>query len=363
MRSTGGFSTSLGYTGEWADPSGLAHLRWRYYQPNTGTFIAKDPLVEIPGVSTPNHRYAYVLSNPVNFTDPFGLWKLDDGLELSPGGIYGQGQLTIPGWPKGCDPIVLCAGGYLPDITTMPIFVPQLSLGVLHNDVTWATPITLQYWNPFMQTYSDVQMATHYIEAVKTFAERDILDKLGNPWCGVGEFMLPRNTNDWELVRFTSGTSFAFHGGLANIGLVAYATGVSAEQGIRPVSVTFDPTYSNEFFVAYALWFGQPPHERDQLDLLKIWNEAGQQRQEVNNYIELLTIGIQGLAGAAAYTQREYGVAIQEHSRLPGLFRAIINTRVSFEDIATEIVYTNFNYLSYAAGGWREHTVHRSSTR
>ncbi|MCJ7622398.1 MAG: RHS repeat-associated core domain-containing protein, partial [Anaerolineaceae bacterium] len=64
------------YAGEQADPeAGLIFLRARYYDPATGRFISRD---SFPGFSmnpiTLNH-YIYASDNPVNQTDPLGLFS------------------------------------------------------------------------------------------------------------------------------------------------------------------------------------------------------------------------------------------------------------------------------------------------
>ena len=68
---TGTLDQPYTYTGrEFDAESGLYYYRERFYDPQTAIFLQKDPL----GVQTvgPN-LYGYVLNNPVNLTDPFGL--------------------------------------------------------------------------------------------------------------------------------------------------------------------------------------------------------------------------------------------------------------------------------------------------
>jgi len=66
------------FTGEQRDSdSGLYFLRARYYDPAIGRFLGRDPLGEGNG-------YSYVLNNPVNTVDPYGLcglcdWAVDRG--------------------------------------------------------------------------------------------------------------------------------------------------------------------------------------------------------------------------------------------------------------------------------------------
>jgi RHS repeat-associated protein len=67
--STGSFSTPLGYTGSYRDSeSGLTYLIGRYYDPTTGQFLTRDPMV-----ITTRDPYGYVGDNPLNRTDPRGL--------------------------------------------------------------------------------------------------------------------------------------------------------------------------------------------------------------------------------------------------------------------------------------------------
>jgi RHS repeat-associated protein len=70
---TGASGNAHRFTGEQTDDEiGLLYLRARYYDPEIGRFITKDPL---PGFSTSPqslNRYAYAHNNPINLTDPTG---------------------------------------------------------------------------------------------------------------------------------------------------------------------------------------------------------------------------------------------------------------------------------------------------
>jgi RHS repeat-associated protein len=77
---TGGLTTytPFGYAGGYTDATGLSYLIHRYYDPQTGQFLAVDPLVDSTGQS-----YAYGADNPVDNVDPTGLCsKVVDGKKL-----------------------------------------------------------------------------------------------------------------------------------------------------------------------------------------------------------------------------------------------------------------------------------------
>jgi RHS repeat-associated protein len=69
---TGGLTshTPFGYAGGYTDPTGLIYLINRYYDPGTGQFLSVDAAVSQTG-----QPYAYAGGNPVNATDPNGLWQ------------------------------------------------------------------------------------------------------------------------------------------------------------------------------------------------------------------------------------------------------------------------------------------------
>jgi RHS repeat-associated protein len=65
--------TRDGYTGhEMLDNLGLIHMNGRVYDPGLGRFLSADPYVTLPYDGQGLNRYAYVLNNPLAFTDPSG---------------------------------------------------------------------------------------------------------------------------------------------------------------------------------------------------------------------------------------------------------------------------------------------------
>jgi len=78
------------------DKSGLSYMRNRYYDPATGRFTQEDPL----GLAGGLNLYGYAGGDPINFSDPFGLWcppdcnALDAVLTVGGavvGGLFGAG--------------------------------------------------------------------------------------------------------------------------------------------------------------------------------------------------------------------------------------------------------------------------------
>ncbi|MCA1684017.1 MAG: RHS repeat-associated core domain-containing protein, partial [Actinobacteria bacterium] len=77
---TGTATTPFGFAGEYTDAeTGFQYLRARYYDPGTGQFLSRDPLVALTGSA-----YGYVNGNPLNGTDPTGLSTCG---QLSLGGL------------------------------------------------------------------------------------------------------------------------------------------------------------------------------------------------------------------------------------------------------------------------------------
>lgn len=74
IATTGDVVQPFGFAGEYHDvESGLLHLRRRQYDPSTGQFLTRDPLAGATG-----QRYSYAAGNPINSTDPLGLFCVGD---------------------------------------------------------------------------------------------------------------------------------------------------------------------------------------------------------------------------------------------------------------------------------------------
>jgi RHS repeat-associated protein len=71
---TGNLGSRYGFTGrERDDATALMYYRARWYDPKIGRFISEDPIGLAGGIN----QFSYVGNNPVNATDPFGLYEKD----------------------------------------------------------------------------------------------------------------------------------------------------------------------------------------------------------------------------------------------------------------------------------------------
>lgn len=73
-------TTRYGFTGREHDPdTGLVYYRARWYDPRLGRFISEDPA----GLDAGPNLYAYVGNDPLNKTDPLGLYEADVHRDLT----------------------------------------------------------------------------------------------------------------------------------------------------------------------------------------------------------------------------------------------------------------------------------------
>ncbi len=88
---TGVTENDYQYAGERFDQTTeLYQLRARYLDPKTGTFLSLDPYQGNRHDPVSLHKYMYANANPVNNTDPTGMWTLGGML----GGLAGHGILA-----------------------------------------------------------------------------------------------------------------------------------------------------------------------------------------------------------------------------------------------------------------------------
>jgi len=86
---TTGFTNPYQYTGREVDAPGLYYYRARYYSPMMGGFISEDPAEFLGGQLT---FYGYAGGDPLDFTDPMGLFPGNSGERGWSGGAGGTGN-------------------------------------------------------------------------------------------------------------------------------------------------------------------------------------------------------------------------------------------------------------------------------
>ncbi|HEX8501383.1 MAG TPA: DUF4214 domain-containing protein, partial [Pyrinomonadaceae bacterium] len=85
---------------EWEKATGLQHTWWRKYDPWAGRWTSPDPVNDSLNIDDPQtfNRYAYVRNDPVNLTDPTGLyWAIDWGSCRAEVVSNGEGGLRFTG--------------------------------------------------------------------------------------------------------------------------------------------------------------------------------------------------------------------------------------------------------------------------
>nr|MBP7909316.1 VCBS repeat-containing protein [Pseudomonadales bacterium] len=97
-----------GYTGhEHLDDVGLIHMNGRVYDPSLGRMLSPDPVTQSPEYAQNYNRYAYVMNNPMRFTDPNGYNCFEVSLlcgmpTFSVPAFVGFNTNTVPAnWPYG----------------------------------------------------------------------------------------------------------------------------------------------------------------------------------------------------------------------------------------------------------------------
>lgn len=131
---TGTVSTSLEFAGEFTDnETGFQYLQARYYDPSTGQFVSVDPLVELTG-----EPYSYADDNPVNRTDPAGLW-CGFGCSLEVGG-EGLANFASGAFNTGKDTVIDVVGSVVGIETGNPAATSQLASDIPDIDQPFCGP-------------------------------------------------------------------------------------------------------------------------------------------------------------------------------------------------------------------------------
>ncbi len=72
-----GLTLDRGFTmHEHLDEMGVIHMNGRIYDPLIGRFMSADPFIQAPENLQSHNRFAYVMNNPLSYTDPSGYFSL-----------------------------------------------------------------------------------------------------------------------------------------------------------------------------------------------------------------------------------------------------------------------------------------------
>lgn len=115
VNSTGATANPFRYVGRYGvmeEGNGLQFMRARYYDPEIGRFLSKDPIPPALGDIETINLYAYVKNNPIILIDPMGLWWE----ELKTGVLYAVKKGAYEGIKEAAkyivDPVVM-VGAYV----------------------------------------------------------------------------------------------------------------------------------------------------------------------------------------------------------------------------------------------------------
>ncbi len=97
-----GGDTRFKFTGkEQDDATGLYYFNARWYDPDLGRFVTEDSYAGDPNEPQTLNLYAYVLANPLKYTDPTGHWEVEGADPRKERPSRERGTLTAPSRPKG----------------------------------------------------------------------------------------------------------------------------------------------------------------------------------------------------------------------------------------------------------------------
>ncbi|MGH8040452.1 MAG: RHS repeat-associated core domain-containing protein, partial [Rudaea sp.] len=123
---TGAQAFNLRFPGQYFDSeTGLNYNYFRDYEPGTGRYVESDPI----GLQAGTNTYAYVLSRPNRFRDPFGLdWQSDMTYTFCP-----DGTCLLP--PQFPDPYAECRFRCFLELIPFEDFLEHGIAHQIHDDL------------------------------------------------------------------------------------------------------------------------------------------------------------------------------------------------------------------------------------
>ncbi len=127
---TGSVTTPMQYAGQYLDvESGLYWMRARYYDPTTGQFVSRDPLVDIT-----SYAYGYTGGDPVDNKDDSGMFCVLGS--LADGSCKGSAGNFVTNHPQAAKNIVDTSAGVLQGLTVghANAFLPKSAQNSWNSD-------------------------------------------------------------------------------------------------------------------------------------------------------------------------------------------------------------------------------------
>jgi len=193
--------TDYRFTGQRREGTiGLYDYGARFYDPALGRFLSADTVVPKPGNPQALNRYAYVLNNPLKYTDPTGHWvnqdwkESDRDIEKRKGNWVG---ISSEGDPATYPAEWGCKGN--PDSVWVAVAAPFMGVGTLAGfDLFYMGGAAVGEWIMTHPLQAHVVRAVGE-EAVESTVTKTPFDPMMVAWdlfTVFGDDMIPRRTSD-----------------------------------------------------------------------------------------------------------------------------------------------------------------------
>ncbi len=175
--------TDRKFTGQRLDEStGLYYYGARYYDPALGRFVQADTIVPEPGNPQALNRYAYVLNNPLRYTDPSGRRPTSgceyEGCSLRPGLLPDSAWQLPDGTQLPYDPQLAAAYSNSPLLDPQTTAIVQTAVGFLCEWCDWG--MTFYAWSQGDFSWWDLAGLLPILPAAVRRNADDLLEVVGD---------------------------------------------------------------------------------------------------------------------------------------------------------------------------------------